>query len=675
MAAGLARLEVQERVERDRRDSTACVPMPDDLLRQILAETTNTAVKLLTGYSMQSIFEARERLGVPNTWTGRSSRFMMAAGRLAQKRWVAWQDSPPSPLSRDELEQLIQAEADANRGAPSASEEPPLALGDVLEQIRQFREEQHRWPTCPELAAIMKRKLDLVNRRVNSLMLNGFVERDGHTICITPHAESPSATKTETWTPEQVKAHLAAIIPKPQRVLAGGQMPVAPDPQPNPEVNTEVVTAPTVSWPPSDKALLAEEQEIKSAGGWVIPALVIRYVVTSQEATAALKAAHDRAKQAEPRPIVSTPEPVAKPVPAPAPELTVAKPRGRKSNKLPGDAEFVAEAEAIRARGESVFNVLGEKYGVKGGQLWTLLGDARERQGLPRKMGGVAKMPPKEELWPLFAAGVPVAELAKRFNVDKSAVYYHRSAWGKAGSPGTARPTAPAAPLTEYLCAECADTGFQVGGHSHEFCACPEGQLRRQQAQATSAETSQPVSTPAESALVAAEAVQEPSEPIPPAAETEPSTGPTELQRANLFEVQQTIINTQQATIADLQEALANWQAVRVREQHEHQAEIDDLEGRLSKAHEARIFLEHQQIPKNPEPILMLWNGDRMRQVEAPAGPLLKVGDHYAEPLDVGGHQRYAIWQCVAEGMINGDYPLRILHLVLDTTAVGKEAA
>lgn len=334
------------------------------------------------------------------------------------------------------------------------------------------------------------------------------------------------------------------------------------------------------------------------------------------------------------------------------------------------DAELLREAQEIRASGRWVVQTLAKRYNVKQLEVSRTLAEATRRQapGTNKPVEWpddeeVAQI--VEEVYADSSVSNVEAVLCERFSCSNATLFTHvtrvfkrldrpkptRKRGGQAKAEPVvlqAEPQAQSNGGPAPGCTACGDTG-RIGGHSEsgQVCECRQGKMLLEELLAEPAPPT--TENPAQSiAQPAQEPPQAPAGTQPPAAEAPVADGPTERQGgvdadewANLTpSVQLAMYNTALDRIASLEQVCK-----------ERWARIEELEqGRAALTKTLTRAAEDLA-----RPVLLLRYGGTARQAALqPGQPLLQVGDHYSEAVQVRGKRRINIWECTDVGEIDG---------------------
>lgn len=159
---------------------------------------------------------------------------------------------------------------------------PPITVGQLLVEIRNFHREHHRWPTTAEMAATLSRSLDQIKDKARILRNQGLLDKEGLHLVITDKGGGYEAPVTRTvWSKEQVESHLRSLrvdpTPGSTKLLKAEE---------SAKEETEEMGKPRLL--PPDEELLKEAEEIRATGANASSVLAFRYGTTAKSADNAL---------------------------------------------------------------------------------------------------------------------------------------------------------------------------------------------------------------------------------------------------------------------------------------------------------------------------------------------------------------------------------------------------
>lgn len=239
----------------------ARMPMPEDRLKQLLAEATDAAVYDLTSISHSTIPTLRHRFGIPNPWAGAEIGIRKAAGRVVLERWKDWQDGVyPDPISREKLDKQVTRAA---KGETRAKQTPTMTPAALLVAARQhfIGPGRGHWPSLDDLRRYCGETPETVKRLVENLIDRRLAVMDGDQVV--PWEAKPSTVVVRQMTDEErarygppgPMSRMGERQPRPIGLFPDPNHPPTPEKQ---EVHDEMNR---IDWP-EDSVLIARAEKL-----------------------------------------------------------------------------------------------------------------------------------------------------------------------------------------------------------------------------------------------------------------------------------------------------------------------------------------------------------------------------------------------------------------------------
>lgn len=300
------------------------IPVPEEVMRQLLTEACTTTTHDILSIDYSTAKKARMELGVSDPPLSSDKVVRSARAAILRRRWHNWREQPPEPISEEALMGLVQAEVDRRRQLAAEAQskraeakarapaKPPLTPGALVVAVRRFHEEQRRWPTVSEIAAVIDYTQPTVNDAARRGETDGLIVREEFTLIATDRTEQARITDRK-WRPERIYKYVAKITDRNhQASIPGRNLPIYKAPTPprtivitqdtEPPKTQETQSVPKeaaeMKWHrgnwPADEALVAEWQDLVNRGEPAVRIMAEKYDVSQASVSTRLKESKTR---------------------------------------------------------------------------------------------------------------------------------------------------------------------------------------------------------------------------------------------------------------------------------------------------------------------------------------------------------------------------------------------